>query len=156
MNLSGMPSATPSEETVTNNGFYPDLPVCEFIQNYAIATPYGNNSNMTEQKLSLAIVLVNKDLTLYHATHWLGVNALATVPSDDVNGETVLVLLYKHAVFSLAKSLLLISSLGETHRDKGAVRSLGSIDSEQHWLKQSNEAICQMINSSKNLTVELI
>jgi hypothetical protein len=156
MNLNGMPSATTSTETVANNGFYPDVTIAEFIQNYAIATQYGNTTGMPVQKLSLAITSVNKDLVLYYATNWLELNTLGDVPGDVVNGENTLVTLYKHAVFSLAKSLLLVSTLGETHRDKGTVQAITSIDSEQHWLKQSNDAIFQLMNNSKNLTVELI
>lgn len=154
-----MPSATTSTETVTNNsnnGFYPDVDIAEFIQNYAIATQYGNTTGMPVQKLSLAIDSVNKDLALCYATNWLESNTLADVPGDVVNGKSTLVTLYKHAVFSLAKSLLLISTLGETHRDKGTVQALDRIDSEQHWLKQSNDAISQLMNCSKNITVELI
>ena len=42
MDLTGMPPATAVDTTVSNNGFYPDLALSEFIQNYAIATQYGN------------------------------------------------------------------------------------------------------------------
>lgn len=156
MNLSGMPQAETPNQVVKNDGFCPDLNVAEFVESYAIPAQYGNNSSMMVQKLRLAIISVNKDLTFYRAENWLGYSTLAEVPSDDFEGESLLVTLYKHAVFSLAKSFLLVSSLGETHRDKAAVKALESSDSEQHWVKQSNEAIRQMINTSKNLSVELI
>lgn len=156
MNTSGMPAANTPEHLVTNNGFYPDLDLAEFVDNYAIATQYGSKVDMTVQKLALAIGSVNKDLTLYFATNWLGLNTLADVPGDEVNGESITVSLYKHAVFSLAKSYLLISTLGENHRDKASAKAIEATDNEPHWLRQSNEAIAQLVNSSKNLSVALL
>ena len=156
MNLTGMPPAQAPEQIVRNNGFYPDLNVAELVENYAVPAQYGNNNGMMAQKLRLAIISVNKDLSLYWADNWPGDGTLAEVPSDDFEGQSLLVILYKHAVFSLAKSFLLTSSLGETHRDKAAVKAQESIDNEQHWLKQSNDAISQMMNTSKNLSVALI
>lgn len=156
MDLSGMPSANAPEHEVKNNGFYPNLDVAEFVDNYAIALQYGQNIDMLIQKLSIAIASVNKDLTIFHVTNWLGIDALTDVESDMVNDESVLVSLYKHAVFSLAKSMLLVSRLGENHRDKAAVQSLDAVDSEQHWLSQSRNAVSTIVNQSTSLSVALL
>ena len=156
MNLSGMPQAETVEHHVTNDGFYPDLNVAEFVDNYAVASPYAGNIDMIVQKLSLAIVSVNKDLTIYRRNNWLNINALAEVPSKKIDNESHLVMLYKHAVFSLAKANLLVSSLGETHRDRASVNALENIDSQKHWVRQSNDAIFQIVQMSRTLGVELI
>ena len=156
MDLSAMPLADPVEQTVSNNGFYPDLNLAELINNYAVATVYGNNNDMAVQKIRLAISSVNRDLATYKTEIWSTYSKLVDVPADVIDQESSLVTLYKHAVFSHTKSLLFISRLGETNRDKAAANVQESIDNEQHWLSQSHGAIAQMRNSSKNITVSLI
>lgn len=156
MNLSAMPLANESEDIVTNNGFYPDLDVAELLKNYSVSNPLGANALAVVNALALAIVSVNKDLMLYHAQNWLGVDTLADVESEKVQDDTVLILLYKHAVFTLAKSKLLVSRLTENNRDKAAASAQDHIDNSKHWVYESNEAIYQIMNNAKNISVALI
>lgn len=155
MNLTGMPQADPVNNIVTNNGFYPDLGTAEFINDYAIATDYSNSDGMLTTHIALAIVDVNRQLKEFKALNWSAENQLQDVASDVVAGVSQLITLYKNAVFSLAKGKLLISRLGETHRDQRAAQQMQASDNQDYWLSQSNDAVRQIIGAA-NSGVELL
>ena len=155
MNLTGMPQADPVNTLVTNNGFYPELGTAEFINDYAVATDYGNSDGMLKTHIVLAIVDINCQLKHFKTLNWLAVDQLKDVSSEVIAGVSQLVTLYKHAVFSLAKAKMLISRLGETHRDQRAAQQVQASDNEDYWLSQSNDAVRQMIGVT-NSGVELL
>jgi len=155
MNLTGMPQADPVNTIVTNNGFYPDLGTAEFINDYAVATDYSNSDGMLTTHIALAIVDINRQLKEFKALNWLAESQLQDVTSDVVAGVSELITLYKHAVFSLAKAMMLISRLGETHRDQRAAQQVQASDNQDYWQSQSNDAVRQMIGAA-NSGVELL
>lgn len=145
MNISGMPQADPENTLITNNGFFPDLGTAEFITNYGVAIDYSNNNNMLKHHLSLAIVDINSQLNQFKTLNWSDKNELKDVESNVVAGGSELITLYKHAVFSLAKSKMLISRLGETHRDQRAAQQVQASDNQEYWLSQSNNTVRQIV-----------
>jgi len=155
MNLTGMPQAQVSNENVKNNGFYPDLGSAEFITDYAIATEYANNSEQVKRTLVLAMLDVNQSLARYRLRHWQQVEQLQDASVDDIDGVNTLVLIYQRAVYSRAKSTLLIGRLGETHRDQRAAQQVMASDNQEYWLAESDMALRQMMNMTRS-GVELL
>lgn len=155
MNLNGMPQANPLNTIVKNNDFYPDLGTAEFINDYGVATDYANSDGMLTTHITLAIIDINRQLENFKTLNWASTNQLQDVVSDVIAGATRFVTLYKHAVFSLAKAKLLISRLGETHRDQRAAQYMQASDNQDYWLSQSSDSVRQIIGVA-NSGVELL
>ena len=156
MNLQGMPHAEAPENVVINDDFYPELNVNELVGHYGVTSGYGANVEMIMTQLRLAMVFVNSELATYQVINWADYSTLETVPSKEVDGSTHLEILYKNAVYSLAKAKLVLSRLSETNRDKQAAQQQSATDNEEHWRKQSYAAIRQMMKQSTTLTVALL
>lgn len=155
MNLTGMPQAQVSNENVKNNGFYPDLGSAEFITDYAIATEYANNSEQVKRTLVLAMLDVNQALARHRLRHWQQVAQLQAVSVEEIDGTNTLILTYQRAVYCRAKAKLLISRLGETHRDQRAAQQVMASDNQEYWLAESDMALRQMMNITRS-GVELL
>ena len=155
MNLAGMPYAQVSNENVVNNSFYPELGTAEFITDYAIATEYTNNNEQIKRTLVLAMLDVNQALARYRLRHWQQVEQLQDATFDEINGVNALILLYQRAVYSSAKAKLLISRLGETHRDQRAAQQVMASDNQEYWLAESDMALRQMMQVTRS-GVELL
>ena len=155
MNLAGMPYAEVSNENVVNNGFYPELGTAEFITDYAIATEYANNNEQIKRTLVLAMLDVNQALARYRLRHWQQVEQLQDATFDEINGVNALILMYQRAVYCRAKAKLLISRLGETHRDQRAAQQVMASDNQEYWLLESDTALRQMMKVTSS-GVELI
>ena len=156
MDLNGMPQAEMPDTKVQVNSFYPELSIKELSDNYAIATEYGNTTTMVINKLTEASFYVNGELALYHKVNWSVAEKLEHVSSVEIDGKNRLVMLYQKAVYSLAKSNLLISKLNETHRDKKAAQQESASDNQEYWQEESFNAIREMQGESKSLSVELL
>ncbi|KXO12439.1 phage head completion protein (GPL) [Moritella sp. JT01] len=155
MNLAGMPHAEVSNENVVNNGFYPELGTAEFITDYAIATEYANNIEQVKRTLVLVMLDVNQALARYRSRHWQQVEQLQDVSVDEIDGVNALILMYQRAVYCRAKAKLLISRLGETHRDQRAAQQVMASDNQEYWLQESDMALRQMMKVTRS-GVELI
>jgi hypothetical protein len=156
MNLNGMPQAEMPDTKVQANSFYPELSIKELSDNYAVATEYGNNTTMVISKLTDAAFFVNGELATHHALNWSIAEKLAHVSSVEIDGNNRLVTYYKKAVYSLAKSNLLISKLNEKHRDLKAAQQESANDNQEYWKAESFSAIRELQGISKSLSVELI
>ena len=82
--------------------------------------------------------------------NWSDKNDLKDVESNVVAGISELITLYKHAVFSLAKSKMLISRFGETHRDQRAAQQVQASDNQEYWLLQSNDTVRQIVGATSS------
>jgi len=145
MNLSGMPQADLQSVSVIieASGYYPALSTAHFIEHYAIAQEYASKSDVLLEKLLYAQAEINQELANTQLT----------------NGQTLSAaqaLFYKRAVYSKAKASLLVSKLGSTHRDSATAQSQAAIDNQEHWLRESINAMRQLQGLSPNLTVELL
>ncbi|MCL1123308.1 head completion/stabilization protein [Shewanella surugensis] len=148
MDLSGMPKVATDDHSIINNGFYPDLSTAELMSDYGVSPEYQQASI---NKLTLAMHQINRELTGFAKLHWHSVSTLNELP----DGET-LSLFYKKAVYSLTKATLLISRLGQSHRDKGAAQQVQAVDNEQFWRIESNSAMQYLMAESGYLSVSLL
>ncbi|WP_299002323.1 head completion/stabilization protein [uncultured Shewanella sp.] len=148
MDLSGMPKVEVEDNSITNNGFYPDLSTAELISDYGVSPEYQQASI---NQLTLAMHQINRELSAFAELHWHSVSRLKDLPY----GET-LSLFYKKAVYSLAKATLLVSRLGESHRDKGAAQQVQAVDNEQFWRIECKSAMQYLMAESGYLSVSLL
>ncbi|MCJ2370372.1 head completion/stabilization protein [Pseudomonas sp. RGM 3321] len=105
MSFSGKPT-TFVEQTVENDGFWPDLSVTEFQKGYRLPAEYL--IEMLAADLTTAMVEVNTDLAKLKA-RWQGVG-VSNVESADTTvlpERTFQAATYKRAVYSRAKASLL-------------------------------------------------
>jgi len=156
MNISGMPFAEMPENKIQAQSFYPELCLKELTDQYSIATQYATNIDMVIEKLSEATLFVNDELLEFRILNWQAYPKLEDIPDIKLDGISRLVIYYKKAVYSLAKSNLLISKLGETHRDKQAAQQLAATENKEYWQKQSFATIRKILGVSANISVALI
>jgi len=156
MNITGMPFAEMPENKVQSSSFYPELCIKELTDNYAIATQYATNVDMIIEKLTEAALFVNDELLEFQMLNWGDYQKLEDIPDITLDTISRLVILYKKAVYSLAKSKMLISKLGESHRDNQAAQQLLASENKEHWQKQSFAAIRKIVGVSSNISVGLI
>lgn len=152
--ISNMPLAKPAPDIVSNVDFYPDFDIAEFVTVYSIPSQFDNLT--VRSALTRCMSKINRKLSKSLPSDWVGVNTLADVPAEQIDGQSELVIQYKLSVFALAKSELLISELSQTHRDKASVQKLVSIDNKPHWVKVSSDSVCFLLGNSENLSVELL
>lgn len=151
-----MPFTETPENKVISSSFFPELCIKELTENYAIASQYSANIEMLIEKLTQAAVFVNDELAEYHALNWADKDKLEDVYDAHINNENRLIILYKKAVYSLAKSKLLISKLGETHRDNKIAQQESAADNAEHYQSACFQAIRAMQNIKGNLSVALL
>jgi|GEM_PF-1284516 len=156
MNFNGMPFAETPENKVQSDPFFPELCIKELTENYGVETTYSSNIEMLIEKLMQAVVFVNDQLSEYHVLHWSENEKLEDVYDAHINNENRLIILYKKAVYSLAKSYLLISKLGETNRDNKIAQQESAADNQKHWQTQCFEAIRAMQGINSTLSVALL
>ncbi|OSR81697.1 head completion/stabilization protein [Pseudomonas syringae] len=105
MSFSGKPT-TFVEQTIENDGFWPDLSVTEFQKGYRLPAEYL--VDMLAADLNMAMVEVNTDLAKLKA-RWQGAG-VSNVESADTSilpERTFQAATYKRAVYSRAKASLL-------------------------------------------------
>ncbi len=145
MNLSGMPQADLQSINVdvSGNGYYPALSTAYFIEHYAVANEYANKSDLLVEKLTRAQAEINQELENVQLTN-----------GEPLNAQQII--FYNDAVYSKAKANLLVSKLGNTHRDSATAQSQTAIDNYDHWQSESINAMRLLQTLSPNLSVELL
>lgn len=115
MSFSGKPS-TVVDQTIENNGFWPDLSLAEYQKAYRLPGEYLSEVLVTQ--LELAMAEVNKDLSKL-ATSWqgLGITEVATADPMLLEERAFKVKLYKRAVYCRAKATALTDFATITRRD---------------------------------------
>lgn len=113
------PSPTPTvigDETISNNGFFPDITLSE-LRNAMRIDGTVTNERLKQSAIN-AIQTVNRDLKSYrHNAQAQGKTSLAECDEETINGESELVYLYKRAVFCLAAA-----NLNERYRSYDSTR----------------------------------
>lgn len=90
--------------TVPGDGWYPDLPVAEFLRNYRLPAEYAEG--LVADHLTLAVIWARKQLAAWRAEREAeGVARMEDLPFSGVSGGAAL--LYKRAAYCHAKALLL-------------------------------------------------
>lgn len=115
MSFSGK-STTVVDQTIENNGFWPDISLAEYQKAYRLPDDYLGDVLVTQ--LELAIGEVNNDLQrLQKAWQQLGITEVATADPLLLEERTFKVKLYKRAVFCRAKATALTDFATVTRRE---------------------------------------
>ncbi len=137
MSWSGYEPATLTEE-LTNNGFFPDLSLGDFIRDYRIPIEYEKESLV--HHLTMAMLDVNKQLSS-RVKSWTasGAHELAEVEQETMGEVKALVEHYKRACFASAKArmLKLFESMVQKAEAENSAKS--SDDTYQYW-----KGVCQI------------
>jgi hypothetical protein len=140
--------------TIENDGFWPNVDA----DNYRAA--HRVDASVTNARLEVALVAailaVNADL-LKKKLSWLaqGYTTLAAVPADAINGETILLALYRRAVYSQASA-----EVAERYRtydatNSGAAAAEEELPTAAEYRRDARWAIRDMLGVPRS-TVELI
>lgn len=117
------PNST-NNETISNNGFYPDIDLIE-VRNAMRIDGTVTNERLKQATIE-AMATVNVDLKAFRLNaQTAGKADLKACDDEQINGESVLVYKYKRAVFCLA-----VANLNERYR---------SFDSTKEGHKKSDE-----------------
>lgn len=142
MSFTGKPSLT-GGATVANDGFWPDLTVGDLLNDYRIPPEYADNVIL--MGLVLAMVRVNEQLDKVKAqlelSGYADLAAYTSANPDDINGQPVLSIEYKNAVFCRAKAGLLqqFNSLNRKENAENAAKE--APETERYWLDRSQKSI---------------
>lgn len=105
MSFSGK-STTVVDQTIENNGFWPNLSLAEYMKAYRLPGEYLSEVLVTQ--LELAMVEVNNDLArLMERWKTFGISAVANADPILLEERTFKVKLYKRAVYCRAKATAL-------------------------------------------------
>lgn len=103
MSFNALPR-TPATTVLQGDGWYPDIPVAEFVDSYRLPAEFGES--LLSDHLSLAVLWTRRQLSSWRAEREAaGVAKLVDVSLTGVTGGAAL--LYRRAVFCHAKALLL-------------------------------------------------
>ncbi|EMH9024555.1 TPA: head completion/stabilization protein [Proteus mirabilis] len=104
-------SASPvpqKDETIKNNGFFPDIQTRDF----QLQTRVDGAVTPERLKSTLLNAMIEVNRELYQWRIGQAAKTLKDVPAEQINGESELMILYQRAVFCFAKA-----SLIERYRD---------------------------------------
>lgn len=154
--MSGFVATTPAvtESAISNTDFYPPVSITRFRA--AMRLDSSITLDRIQHALVAAMIDVNLDLRNWEATQKsAGIYDLDSVPSAEINGQSVLLSLYERAVFSYAKA-----ELTEQYRDYDATLT-GSQRADEldetigQYRRNTLSAIRQIIGAQRT-TIELI
>ncbi len=144
----------PQQGTISNQPFWPDLDLTEFSVNYRI--PNDLEVNPVREQLIQAITDINARLYDWQQVKkGEGFKQLSDIPSETVADESILIVLYKRAVFSRAKASISRDYPTIDRRTEAENQAKSSDDIERIYLRNAFEAVRQMMNMN-DITVELI
>lgn len=132
-----------TNEEITNNGFFPALTLAEFVTLFAIPSTIEND--LLKAKLMVAMDEVNQKLNGYKNQQiGNGFSSLATVPGDQLGGESAKVLQYKQAVYAAAKAELINTSVSMARRAEAENSAASAAELLNHYKRDSTNAIARI------------
>ena len=139
---------------IATPAFYPDLSTDEMREATGLGTLY------TPQRLAMMVKLsaiaVNQALTDWQADQELAGHAsLDAVPADQIGDESILVQLYRAAVYCRARAQLLNVTRDYDATRDGHDRADELEQTAFDWMAQSHEALARIMGRSRS-AVELI
>lgn len=109
-----------STESITNDGFFPDVSIATFQQSYRLPLDYS--VDVIKRELIMSIAYTNKELS-----EWRELKEVATLTEvegyKEINGEHLLTHFYLSAVYSHCKAEL-INNFSTMQRDEGTKNTL--------------------------------
>ncbi|MBC3410079.1 head completion/stabilization protein [Pseudomonas sp. SWRI51] len=156
MSFSGKPT-TVVEQTIENNGFWPDLSLAEYQKAYRLPGEYLSEVLVTQ--LELAMVEVNQDLARVEvAIKAAGVTCLedgASPGSVQGWGYAAKVSLYKRAVYCRAKATALTDFATVTRRDVAENTGKEAPERADTYLAFSQQAV-RALQGRSRITAALL
>lgn len=144
----------PQQGIITNQPFWPDLDLMEFSINYRV--PNDMVADSVKEQLIQAITDINSRLLDWQEQKKKeGHEHLTDVPADTVDNQSILVILYKRAVFSRAKATICRDYPTIDRRTEAENQAKSADDIERIYLRNAFEAVRQMMGMN-DITVELI
>ncbi|MBK0058252.1 head completion/stabilization protein [Pseudomonas sp. S44] len=152
MSFSGKP-ATVVEQTIENNGFWPDLSLAEYQKAYRLPGEYLSDVLVTQ--LELAMAEANQDLRKL-ANSWksLGITEVATADPLLLEERAFKVKLYKRAVYCRAKATALTDYATVTRREVAENTGKEAPERADQYLAFSQQAI-RALQGRSRITVSL-
>ncbi|AYO02554.1 head completion/stabilization protein [Pseudomonas monteilii] len=153
MSFSGKPS-TVVDQTIENNGFWPDLSLAEYQKAYRLPGEYLSDTLVTH--LNIAMGEVNQDLTKLMAS-WrdLGITEVATADSLLLEERAYKVTLYKRAVYCRAKATALTDFATVTRREVAENTGKEAPERAETYLSFSQQAV-RALQGRSRITAALL
>lgn len=153
MSFSGKPT-TVVEQTIENNGFWPDLSLAEYQKAYRLPGEYLSEVLVTQ--LELAMGEVNADLKKLMAS-WqsIGITEVATADPLLLEERAYKVKLYKRAVYCRAKATALTDFATVTRREVAENTGKEAPERADTYLAFSQQAVRALQGRSRITAVLL-
>lgn len=153
MSFSGKTS-TVVDQTIENNGFWPDISLAEYQKAYRLPGEYLSEVLVTQ--LELAIGEVNNDLQrLQKAWQELGITEVATADTLLLPERAFKVTLYKRAVFCRAKATALTDFATVTRRAEAENTGKEAPERADTYLAFSQQAV-RALQGRSRITAALL
>ncbi|MCJ2164650.1 MULTISPECIES: head completion/stabilization protein [unclassified Pseudodesulfovibrio] len=150
MSFSG--NATQESTTiVTNDGWWPNLSIAKFQESYRMPMEYPEG--MLVDGLVLAMAWANKELAAWRSAS--DSETFEAVHNSKLNGESLLLVYYRKAVFCHAKAFLLQQYPTIDRREAASNEAKESAETEGKFLEYAQQAIADFLGVGR-VTVELI
>lgn len=132
-------------EPISNDGFFPDLQVGEFVALYRIPSEY--KAMVITDGLELGIIEINTQLQSFRsAITQLTLVDYCLANVETIGNEPVLIKKYKEAVFCYAKAQLLQQFKTMNRKPEAENLAKEAPETEQYWLERSTMAAQFMFN----------
>lgn len=147
--------STPVSETITNDGFYPDLDLAHFKTSFGIEERHNNDE--IKRLLVGAMVKINKALAEQKVI-WLaaGFTSLEQTQIETIDGINLTVWHYQNAVFNQAKADFINVLIGTSRREPGANLADDAEELKATHLKEAAEAIAALNGDQGAFRVALL
>lgn len=153
MSFSGKPT-TVVEQTIENNGFWPDLSLAEYQKAYRLPGEYLSEVLVTQ--LELAMGEVNTDLkSLMVSWRSLGITEIATADPLLLEERAYKVKLYKRAVYCRAKATALTDFATVTRREVAENTGKEAPERADTYLAFSQQAV-RALQGRSRITAALL
>jgi hypothetical protein len=153
MSFSGK-TATVVDQTIENNGFWPNLSLAEYQKAYRLPGEYLSDTLVTH--LNIAMAEVNQDLAKLMAS-WrdLGIAEVATADSLLLPERTFKVELYKRAAYCRAKATALTDFATVTRREVAENTGKEAPERAETYLAFSQAAV-RALQGRSRITAALV
>jgi len=142
MSFTGKPSLA-NNIIITNDSFWLDLDLGEFLKNYRIPAEYTTDT--ISYGVKVAVLAVNPELepvkNIMVHLGYANLEAYTVDYSELLDGEQTLVMRYKKAVFSHAKAYLLEQFNSMNRRKDAENAAKEAPETAEFWLNQSQREI---------------
>lgn len=133
------PEDTPSSDTITNSGFWPDIVMSDFIENRRIPTDYNDSAN--RDALIKAMRIINIELMNWKEKQQGNGITDANDAGEVIDGKGSAAGLYISAVYDRAKATLLAHYETLNRREEADNLAKESKETSDRYLAESQFAV---------------